>query len=135
MFDTKIAIIIRDDLATWQKLNVTAFLMSGITGANPGIVGKAYEDRNGKRHLAMSVQPVIVLAGPANVLTNIRNRANDRGVDTVAYIEEMFGTGHDDANRAVFAEHDATAANTVGIALRADRKIVDKITRGAKMHG
>ena len=83
----------------------------------------------------MSVQPVIVLAGPANVLTNIRNRANDRGVDTVAYIEEMFGTEHDEANRAVFAEHFATEANTVGIALRADRKIVDKITKGAKMHG
>ena len=47
----------------------------------------------------------------------------------------MFGTGHDDANRAVFAKHDATEANTVGIALRADRKIVDKITKGAKMHG
>jgi len=45
MFDTKIAIIIREDLATWQKLNVTAFLMSGITGANPGIVGKTYQDR------------------------------------------------------------------------------------------
>ena len=59
MFDTKIAVIIRDDLATWQKLNVTAFLMSGITGANPEIVGKAYEDRDGKRHLAMSLQPVI----------------------------------------------------------------------------
>ena len=43
MFDTKIAVIIRDDLATWQKLNVTAFLMSGITGANPEIVGKAYD--------------------------------------------------------------------------------------------
>ena len=37
MFDTKIAIIIRDDLATWQKLNVTAFLMSGITGAILGL--------------------------------------------------------------------------------------------------
>ena len=135
MFDTKIAIIIRDDLATWQKLNVTAFLMSGITGANPWIVGKTYQDRGGKRHLAISVQPVIVLAGTANVLTNIRNRANETGVDTVAYIEEMFSTGHDDANRAVFAEHDATEANTVGIALRADKKIVDKITKGARMHG
>ena len=35
----------------------------------------------------------------------------------------------DDANRAVFAEHDATEANTVGIAPRADKKIVDKITK------
>ena len=135
MFDTKIAMISRDDLATWQKLNVTAFLMSGITGANPGIVGKTYQGRSRKRHLAMSVQPVIVLAGTANVLTNIRNRANDTGVDTVAYIEEMFSTGHDDANRAVFAEHDATEAKKVGIALRADKKIVDKITKGARMHG
>ena len=135
MFDTKIAIIIRDDLATLQKLNVTAFLMSGITGANPGIVGKTYQDRVEKRHLAMSVQPVIVLAGTANVLTNIRNRANDTRVDPVAYIEDMFSTGHDDANRAVFAEHDATEANTVEIALSVDKKIVDKITKGARMHG
>ena len=135
MFDTKIAIIVRDDLATWQKLNVTAFLMSGVTGANPDLTGKPYRDRDGNTHLSMSVQPVIVLSGAANVLTNIRNRALGRGVDTVVYIEEMFATGHDDANRAVFAEHGPDEANTVGVALRADKKIVDKITKGAKMHG
>lgn len=135
MFDTKIAIVVRDDLAVWQKLNVTAFLMSGIAGANPDLIGAVYKDKDGKTHLPMSIQPVIVLTGAANVLTNIRNRAHDRGVETVAYIEEMFSTGHDEANRAVFAEHGADEANTVGIALRADKKIVDKITKGAKMHG
>ncbi|WP_323041179.1 DUF2000 family protein [Gemmobacter sp.] len=135
MFDTKIAIVVRDDLATWQKLNVTAFLMSGIVGANADIVGETYRDRDGRVHLPMSIQPVIVLAGAADVLTNIRNRAFERGVETVAYIEEMFATDHDEANRAVFGKHGADEANTVGIALRADRKIVDKITKGAKMHG
>jgi len=30
MFSTKITIIVRDDLAIWQKLNVTAFLTTGI---------------------------------------------------------------------------------------------------------
>jgi hypothetical protein len=82
----------------------------------------------------MRVQPVIVLTGAANVMTNIRNRARGRGVETVAYIEEMFATGHDDANRAVFAKHGPNEPNTVGIALRADKKVVDKITKGAKMH-
>lgn len=135
MFDTKIAIIVRDDLAAWQKLNVTAFLMSGITGANSDLIGNPYKDCDGNMHLPISVQPVIVLSGAANVLTNIRNRALGRGVDTVAYIEEMFATGHDEANRAVFAEHGPDEANTVGVALRADKKIVDKITKGAKMHG
>jgi hypothetical protein len=135
MFDTKIAIIIRDDLATWQKLNVTAFLMSGIIGANPDVIGEPYKDSDENRHLPISRQPVIVLSATANVLTNIRNRARSRGVETAAYIEEMFATGHDDAKRAVFAEHGPDEPNTVGIALRADKKIVDKITKGAKMHG
>ncbi len=34
-FDTKFAIVVRDDLETWQKLNVTAFLTSGIIGNTP----------------------------------------------------------------------------------------------------
>ena len=50
ILDTMIAVMTRDDLATWQKLNVTALMLSGITGANPGIVGKSYENRDGKRH-------------------------------------------------------------------------------------
>ena len=34
-FDTKIAIAVRSDLAVWQKLNVTAFLASGIAVYGP----------------------------------------------------------------------------------------------------
>ena len=134
MLEPKIAIVVRDDLATWQKLNVTAFLMSGITAANTELIGEQYVDKNGNRHLPMSRQPVIILSGAATVLRNARNRANERGIATVAYIEEMFATGHDEANRAVFSEHMSNEDNTVGIALRADKKIVDKITKGAKMH-
>ena len=44
MFDTKIASVVRDDLAVWQKLNVTAFLTSGIVGATDGLLGEPYED-------------------------------------------------------------------------------------------
>ena len=134
MFDTKIAIIVRDDLAQWQKLNVTAFLMSGITAANADLIGEQYVDKDGKCHLPMSKQPVIVLSATPNVLRNARNRANERGIPTVAYIEEMFATGHDEANRAVFSEHTSSEENTVGIALKAEKKIVDKISKGAKMH-
>jgi hypothetical protein len=41
-FDTKIALIIRSDLETWQKMNVGAFLTSGITGAFPACIGEPY---------------------------------------------------------------------------------------------
>ena len=39
MFDTKIAIVVREDLLTWQKLNVTAFLTSGVLGADKDLIG------------------------------------------------------------------------------------------------
>ena len=29
-FDTKIAVLLRDDLEVWQRLNVASFLVSGI---------------------------------------------------------------------------------------------------------
>jgi hypothetical protein len=29
-FDTKVAVVVRDDLETWQRMNVTAFLVSGM---------------------------------------------------------------------------------------------------------
>lgn len=134
MFDTKIAVVLRDDPQMWQKLNVTAFLMSGITAAHPEIIGAPYRDRENRPHCALSVQPVIVLAGAAGVLRAVRNRANARGVETAVYIEEMLATGHDAANRAVFAEHGADGENTVGVTLGADKKVVDKITKGARMH-
>ena len=134
MFETKIVVMVRDDLAVWQKLNVTAFLMSGIVGANPSIIGEPYLDKQNNTHLRLSVQPVVVLEAPANVLKNARNRAYSREVPTAIYIEEMFSTGHDEANRAVFKLHGPEEENVVGLALRADKKIADKITSGAKMH-
>lgn len=134
MFDTKIAIVVRDDLATWQKLNVTAFLTSGIIAQSPAIIGEAYRDAVGNVYNAMTIQPMVVLAADQETLRSIHRRALDREVTASAYIEEMFATGHDAANREVFARFGPDDARLVGIALRAEKKAVDKITKGAKMH-
>ncbi|MBP1850710.1 DUF2000 family protein [Rhizobium halophytocola] len=134
MFDTKIAVVLRDDLAQWQKLNVTAFLTSGIVGAEPSIIGEPYRDAAGNVYNALCIQPIVVLATDQETLRKIHGRALERQVPASLYIEEMFSTGHDAENRAAFAEHAPEDARVVGIAIRADKKIVDKITKGAKMH-
>lgn len=135
VFDTKIAIVLREDLPVWQKLNVTAFLTSGIVAQFPEVIGEAYRDRAGNLYNPMSIQPVIVLSADAATLGTIHRRALERGVTTSAYVEEMFSTGHDAANRAVFAQFAPDDAKVVGIALRGEKKLVDKITKGARMHG
>jgi hypothetical protein len=134
MFDTKIAILVRDDLATWQKLNVTAFLTSGIVAQSPAIIGEAYRDAAGHVYNPMTIQPMVVLAADQETLRAVHRRALDRDVVISAYIEEMFATGHDAANREVFSQFGPEDARLVGLALRADKKVVDKITKGAKMH-
>ena len=134
MFDTKIAIVLRKDLATWQKLNVTAFLTSGLIAQYPDLIGEEYVDGSGNQFNPLCSQPIIVLECEEGKLNTIHNRAINREVKTSAYTEEMFSTGHDAANREVFAKFTPEEANIVGIALRAESKIVDKITKGAKMH-
>ncbi|HYB11553.1 MAG TPA: DUF2000 family protein [Alphaproteobacteria bacterium] len=134
MFDTKIAIVVRDDLAVWQKLNVTAFLTSGIVGRAAGLIGAAYEDAAGNTYNPLVIQPVIVLAADAAALRAIYRRAMERGVRLSLYIEDMFKTGHDEANRAAVKRYRPDEMTGVGLALRDDKKIVDKITKGARMH-
>jgi hypothetical protein len=51
-FETKIAVIVRDDLETWHRLNVTAFLASGIA-ANPDLHGEPYRDADGTGYLPL----------------------------------------------------------------------------------
>ncbi|WLR96115.1 DUF2000 family protein [Shinella sumterensis] len=134
MFDTKFAVVLREDLEVWQKLNVTAFLSSGIIGQKPDLIGEAYRDAAGHVYNALSVQPIIVLSADGATLSKIHARALERAVPASVYIEEMFSTGHDEANRAVFATFGPDDAKIVGIAMHADKKTVDRITKGARLH-
>ena len=133
-FATKIAVVLRDDLAGWQKANVTAFLVSGVAGTNPDVVGEAYRDASGNEYLPMFVQPVLVYEADAAALRRAYERAMDRGVTPAIYTAELFATGHDEANRAAVAAVAAEELDLVGIAFRAERKTVDKVVDRLRFH-
>lgn len=135
MFDTKIAILVLDDLAVWQKLNVTAFLASGIAAAAPEAMGEPYEDADGRLYARLLGQPVLVFAAGAEVLRRACQQARQRELICAAYTRAMFATGHDAANRAVFKAEPTDAPDLVGLALRGPKKDVDKATKGAALHG
>jgi len=77
---------------------------------------------------------MIVLSADAETIKTIYRRAMERRARLSLYIEEMFSTGHDAANRAAVKERDPESLNVVGLALREEKKLVDKITKGARMH-
>ena len=134
VFDTKVAILVLDDLATWQKLNVTAFLATGMAAAAPDAMGEPYEDAAGRRHARLLGQPMLIFAaGPAGLQRGWQ-QAIERGLTRAAYVRAMFSTGHDAANRAAFMLEPADAPDLVGLALRGPRKDVDKATKGLTLH-
>jgi hypothetical protein len=133
-FDTKLAVVLRDDLAVWQKTNVTAFLVSGIAGTVPGVVGEPYRDGSGNEYLPMFVQPVLVYEADTAALRRAYERAMSRGVELAIYTDELFATNHDEANRAAVAHVAAEDLDLVGIAFRAERKTVDKVVDRLRFH-
>jgi hypothetical protein len=133
-FETKIAIVVREDLAVWQQLNVTAFLASGIAAAFDDTIGKPYEDGSGNRYLELFRQPVLVYAGGTAALGTVRERAVSREMATAIYTEDMFSTGHDEANRAVVRDVPAAELRLAGIAVYGPRNAVDKVCRGLTLH-
>jgi hypothetical protein len=134
-FDTKVAVVVRDDLAVWQRLNVTAFLMSGITAeAGAEAIGEDYADADGSRYLPLLVQPVLVLEAGAERLRSVLERAARREVPVAIYTREMFETGNDTDNRAAVRGVATAELDLVGLALRAPHRDADAILRGVKRH-
>jgi hypothetical protein len=134
-FDTKIAVVLEEQLTVWQKANVTAFLISGIAGTDPALVGEPYIDGSGNRYLPMCRQPIMIYAADAAGLRRAYERTMARDVERLAiFTHDLFTTPHDDANRAAVAEVPAAELDLAGLALHADRKTVDKVLDRLRPH-
>ncbi|MGW4029548.1 DUF2000 family protein [Streptomyces sp. NPDC004838] len=133
-FDTKIAVLLRDDLEPWQRLNVTAFLVSGLGTAAPEVIGEPYADADDTAYLPMFRQPVLVFEGTAETLTVAHGRALARSLPVAVFTSDLFATGNDRDNRAAVRAVGAARLDLVGIAVYGPRNAVDKVLKGARMH-
>ena len=134
-FDTKIAVVVRSDLEVWQKLNVASFLAGGLAAAFPECVGAPYEDGSATKYLSLIGQPILIYGADRAALSRALERALARNVTPALYTEDMFKTTHDEANRAAVKAVARADLNLVGLGVRAERKVVDKIVDGLKFHG
>ncbi len=133
-FDTRIAVLLRDDLEPWQRLNVTAFLVSGLGTASPEVIGEPYADADGTAYLPMFRQPVLVFEGTGQTLSAAHGRARTRALPTAVFTAELFGTGNDRDNRAAVRAVGADRLDLVGLAVHGPRNAVDRVLKGARMH-
>ena len=132
-FDTKIAVVVREDLPTWQKPNVTAFTISGVAGL-PDVLGENYVDGSGTVYLPMIKQPIMIFAANHDQIRQVYEQALSQDLQFTIYTEELFSTPHDDANRAAVRAVAREELKLVGLALRGKKKAMDKLTKGLRLH-
>lgn len=133
-FDTKIAVLLRDDLESWQRLNVTAFLVSGIGTMSPEVIGEPYADADDTAYLPMFRQPVLVFEGTKEALTAAHGRALSRSLPMAVFTSDLFATGNDRDNRAAVRAVGKDQLDLVGLAVHGPRNAVDKVFKNARMH-
>jgi hypothetical protein len=133
-FATKIAVVVRDDLPVWQRLNVCAFLVSGVAAGAPELIGEPYADADGTAYLAMFGLPVLVFEATGAVLRAAHGRAVARGLPMSVFTAELFATGNDEDNRAAVLAVPRDRLDLVGLAVHGPRNAVDKVVRGARLH-
>ncbi|MFJ3800163.1 DUF2000 family protein [Streptomyces sp. NPDC090088] len=133
-FDTKIAVLLRADLEPWQRLNVTAFLVSGLGATIPEVVGEPYEDADGVAYLPMFRQPVLVFEGTKETLKAAHDRALSCALPRALFTADLFSTGNDHDNRAAVRVVPTAELDVVGLSVYGPRNAVDKVLKGARMH-
>jgi hypothetical protein len=135
LYPTKTALIIRADLAAWQKANIAAFLAGGLVHRFPEMAGEPYRDADRHLYTPLIREPVFVYGADAAELRRTYDRARTRDLDFAVYIEPLFKTANDADNRASVAACTREQLDLVGLGLHADRKIIDKVINGLKFLG
>ncbi len=132
IYETKTALILRKDLATWQIANVAAFLAGGLAATHPEMKGEAYKDAANRGYTALIREPVFVYGATLEELQRTHARALSRDLVPAAYIGAMFATTNDADNRTAFAAAPEDALDLVGLGVHGPRKTIDKVVNSLK---
>lgn len=132
LYPTKTALVLRGDLAAWQKANVAAFLTGGLAHRFPEMIGEPYRDADQHVYTPLVREPIFIYGADAAGMKRTYERARNRNLDFGIYTEPLFKTANDIDNRAAVAACARDQLDLVGLALHADRKIIDKVIHGLK---
>lgn len=135
MYDKKVAIVILDDLLSWQKLNVVSFLAGSIAIEFPETHGQDFITADNVRFLPFIKNPTLIYkAGSSDKIQRAFMRAKDRDLSLGIYTRALFNTRSGEENVVEIANSNSDALDLVGIIVYGDNKKVDKALDGLKFH-
>jgi hypothetical protein len=133
--ERKLAIIVRDDLASWQKLNVASFLAGAVAIQFPDTHGGPLVTASGTAYLPLFNQPVLVYrADDREQIKRALTRAKERELHIGIYSYPLFATMTEEDNLRAIADKSDADQDLVGIVVFGEYKKVNKALDGLKLH-
>jgi len=135
MYDKKISIIIKNDLADWQKLNVTAFLAGAVAIKFEETHGKSFINASGSEYLPFIKHPILIYKADTDVqLRRAFSRAKERELEIGIYTYPLFDTKNEEGNLIEISKYTDDEQQLAGIVIYGENKKVDKALDGLKFH-
>lgn len=135
MYDKKVAIVIKDGLLPWQKLNVVSFLAGSIAIEFPETHSEKFVTADQQEFLPFIKHPTLIYkADNTEKLQRAFRRSKDRELAIGIYTQQLFATRSGEENVLEIAKHTADDLDLVGIIVYGDNKKVDKALDGLKFH-
>lgn len=133
--EQKIAIVIRDDLLSWQKLNVASFLASSVAIQFPETHGQAFVNASNEEYLPFLKHPILIYkADNASEIKRAFQRAKDRELHIGIYTKPLFETKSEVENLKLIAQYTDEDQDLVGIIVYGDTRKVSKALQKLKFH-
>lgn len=134
-YDNKIAIVIINDLESWQKLNVASFLASSVAIKFPDTHGKPFINASDSEYLPFIKHPILIYKADTDAeIKRAFNRAKERELNIGIYTASLFATKSEEENLIEIAKYKDNEQNLVGIVVYGDAKKVNKALDGLKFH-
>lgn len=135
MYENKIAVVILENLAEWQKLNVTAFLASSVAIYFPETHGAPLVSATGTAYLPFLKHPILVYAAESEEqIKRAFSRATERQLHLGIYTRNLFATKNEEGNLTEIAKHTDEDLDLAGIVIYGENKKVDKAVDKLKFH-
>jgi Uncharacterized protein conserved in bacteria len=134
MYEKKIAIVLRNDLQNWQKLNVTSFLASSIAIAFTEVHGNSFSTNTEGEFLPFINQPILIYkADNDDIMRRVFSRSKERALHIGIYPQTFFSTKSAEENYLVMEKFNGETEALAGIVIYGETKKVYKALDGLKL--
>ena len=134
-FENKIAIVIKNDLLNWQKLNVASFLASSVAIKFPETHGKSFINASKSEYLPFIKHPILIYkADDQTQIDRAFSRAKQRALNIGIYTDTLFSTKNESENHIEIGKLTDENQTLVGIIIYGENRKVNKALDGLKFH-